>query len=54
MEGLEQLHLAVVTSAHAARRLYESLGFEVYGTAPRALKAGGECWDEELRVFMLG
>ena len=40
LEGLEQLHLAVVTSAHGARRLYESLGFEVYGTAPTRAEGG--------------
>src|SRR4029453_1553916 len=40
LEGLEQLHLAVVTINTTARHLYRSLGFEVYGTAPRALKMG--------------
>src|SRR5215467_6429544 len=40
LSGLEQLHLAVVTTNRAACRLYRSLGFEVYGTTPRALKLG--------------
>jgi ribosomal protein S18 acetylase RimI-like enzyme len=37
IQGLEQILL--VASAHlAARRLYESLGFEIYGVEPRSLK----------------
>ena len=51
--GLEQLLLAVVTTNAAARRLYQSLGFEVYGVQPRALKQGGQYWDEELLVLRL-
>src|SRR5579885_3685308 len=51
--GLEQLLLAVVTTNTAARRLYRSLGFEVYGTQPRALKQGNEYWDEELMILRL-
>jgi RimJ/RimL family protein N-acetyltransferase len=53
IEGLEQLHLAVVTTNQAAYQLYRSLGFEVYGTEPRALKAGEEYWDEYLMVLRL-
>ena len=51
--GLEQLLLAVVTTNTAARRLYRSLGFEVYGTQPRALKEGDQYWDEELMILRL-
>ena len=40
IEDLEQLLLAVVTTNQAAYQLYCSLGFEVYGTEPRALKMG--------------
>jgi ribosomal protein S18 acetylase RimI-like enzyme len=53
MEGLEQLHLAVVTTNRAAFTLYLSLGFEVYGTVPQALKQGGQYWDEYLMVLYL-
>lgn len=53
IEGLEQLHLAVVTTNQVAYQLYRSLGFEVYGTEPRALKSGGEYWDEYLMVLHL-
>ena len=51
LAGLEQLHLAVVTTNRAACHLYRSLGFEVYGTTPRALKLGGQYWDEDLMVL---
>ena len=52
LEGLEQLTLAVVTTNQAAVRLYLSLGFEIYGTAPRALKQHGQYWDEHLMVLI--
>ncbi len=51
--GLEQLLLSVVTSNAAARRLYRSLGFEVYGLEPRALKHCDQYWDEELMILRL-
>jgi ribosomal protein S18 acetylase RimI-like enzyme len=50
---LEQLHLAVVTTNRAACYLYRSLGFEVYGTTPRALKLGEQYWDEDLMVLFV-
>jgi len=53
LSGLEQLHLAVVTTNRAACRLYRSLGFEVYGTTPRALKLGEQYWDEDLMVLYI-
>src|SRR5690348_5416083 len=53
IQGLEQLHLAVVTTNQVAYQLYRSLGFEVYGTEPKALKSGGEYWDEYLMVLYL-
>ena len=49
--GLEQVALGVSTTNVAAKRLYESLGFEVYGRENRALKIGGEYVDEELMVL---
>lgn len=53
MAGLEQLHLAVVTTNAAAVSLYQSLGFAVYGTTPRSLKQGERYWDEQLMVLHL-
>jgi ribosomal protein S18 acetylase RimI-like enzyme len=53
-QRLEQLHLAVVTTALPARNLYRSLGFQTYGLAPRTLKFGEHYWDEELMMLDLG
>lgn len=53
MPGIEQLLLAVVTTNTAARQLYHSLGFEVYGLEARALKQGNQYWDEELMILRL-
>jgi ribosomal protein S18 acetylase RimI-like enzyme len=51
--GLEQLILAVVTTNQPARLLYRSLGFQVYGTQLRTLKAGESYWDEDLMILYL-
>jgi len=51
--GLEQLLLAVATTNAAARQLYLSLGFEVYGVLPHALKQDDQYWDEELMILRL-
>jgi RimJ/RimL family protein N-acetyltransferase len=51
--GMEQLTLAVALPQLAARRLYESLRFEVYGTERRALKVGFEYVDEHLMMLRL-
>jgi ribosomal protein S18 acetylase RimI-like enzyme len=52
--GLVQLQLAVVTSNAAARDLYLSLGFVVYGVEPRALRLGEDQYrDEELMILRL-
>jgi ribosomal protein S18 acetylase RimI-like enzyme len=53
LPGLEQLHLSVVTLKTTARNLYLSLGFEVYGTEPRALKVENQYLDENLMVLRL-
>jgi ribosomal protein S18 acetylase RimI-like enzyme len=53
LPGLEQLHLMVVTTNEAARALYRSMGFEVYGTVCQAFKLGEQYWDEELMVLRL-
>lgn len=50
---LEQILLAVATVQSAARQLYSSLGFTVYGTEPRALKVGQEYVDEEYMVLWM-
>jgi ribosomal protein S18 acetylase RimI-like enzyme len=51
--GLEQVALGVSIGNIAAKRLYESLGFEIYGCEARALKIGDSYVDEELMVLYL-
>jgi ribosomal protein S18 acetylase RimI-like enzyme len=45
-----QVHCRVVTSNVPALKLYESNGFEIYGTEPRSLKVGPTFYDEHLMV----
>lgn len=53
--GVEQVKLAVSADNTAARKLYASLGFRIYGTEPRALKLSADTYlDEELMILMLG
>lgn len=51
--GLEQVSLSVSAPQEAARRLYNALGFEVYGYERRALKVDDTYVDEEHRVLWL-
>ena len=51
--GLEQLFLSVSVSQTAARHLYTSLGFEVFGYEQHALKIGETYINEEHRVCWL-
>ena len=53
MPELEQLFLAVAAGQNPAKRLYESLGFEVYGREPHAIKLDREYVDEDLMVLRL-
>ena len=45
-----QIHLSVVSENAAARQLYLSAGFRVYGLDPRALKVENRYLDEDLMV----
>lgn len=53
VDGLELLHLAVATDNLPARRLYESLGFVVWGLERHALKIGDAYVDEAHMVLWL-
>jgi RimJ/RimL family protein N-acetyltransferase len=53
LEGIEQVYLTVVTSNEPAKRLYSSLGFEVFGTEKRALKFDNTYFDEDHMVLFL-
>ena len=50
---VEQLRLGVVDTNHAAIRLYQRHGFEIYGTEKRALKTEDGYFDELLMVRFL-
>lgn len=50
---VEQLMLDVVVGNDAAKKLYESLGFQTYGVQERSLKHNGQYWDEEHMVLFL-
>jgi ribosomal protein S18 acetylase RimI-like enzyme len=47
LPGLCCILLTVANTQVAARRLYESLGFRVFGTEPRSLKLGDRYIDED-------
>ncbi|MFC4638729.1 GNAT family N-acetyltransferase [Deinococcus hohokamensis] len=44
--GVSSLHLAVMETQHAARRLYERHGFAVWGTQPDAVRRDGQVLSE--------
>ena len=52
-EGIVQVHLIVSARTPVARKLYESLGFRVWGTEPRALRIMGELVDDEHMIKIL-
>jgi ribosomal protein S18 acetylase RimI-like enzyme len=52
--SLEQILLAVASGQEGARRLYRKLGFETYGTEPRALKVASEYMDFDHMILKIG
>jgi ribosomal protein S18 acetylase RimI-like enzyme len=50
---VEQLMLAVAVGQNPAKRVYESLGFQVYGREPQAIKLAQSYVDEDLMVLRL-
>ena len=50
-DGLEQINLSVVAENSSAKKLYKSLGFEVYGVERNALKFNGQYFNEDLMVL---
>jgi hypothetical protein len=54
IEGIEQIVLAVATSATTAIALYQSLGFRSFGTERRALKIGERYVGFEHMVLEVG
>ena len=54
MPGIRRLNLTVVTQQTAAIRLYESLGFRIYGTEQETFSRAGQLYDEHLMTLALG
>ncbi len=50
---IKQINLAVTTTQASAQRLYDTLGFKVYGIEKQALQVNGQYLDEEHRVLIL-
>ncbi|MEK5233102.1 GNAT family N-acetyltransferase [Lysinibacillus sp. FSL K6-0232] len=53
LDGIEQINLTVVSSNLSAKRLYASLGFELFGTERKALKITQQYFDEDYMVLFL-
>ncbi len=53
LAGLEQILLTVGDQQTAAKKLYASLGFTVFGREPAALKIGDVAVDEDLMLYAL-
>ncbi|UQZ86830.1 Putative phosphinothricin acetyltransferase YwnH [Paenibacillus konkukensis] len=53
LEGLRQILLGVTASNTAARKLYDRMGFTVYGVEPAALQYNDMYYDMELMVLHL-
>lgn len=51
--GVEQITLCVTVDNQAAQKTYRKLGFERFGTAPKAILYDGHYYDEDLMVRFL-
>ncbi|BFT72233.1 GNAT family N-acetyltransferase [Paenibacillus sp. P36] len=50
---MEQINLIVLSENVIAKKLYKSLGFEIYGVEHKALKYNGQYFDEDLMVLYI-
>lgn len=53
VKGLRFVTLSVVTTNTPAKNLYESLGFEIWGTEPEVLYVEGTYYDEHHMILRL-
>ncbi|PLS15391.1 GNAT family N-acetyltransferase [Bacillus sp. M6-12] len=53
LNGMEQINLTVNCNNEAAKNLYLSAGFTIFGTEKRAMKDGDIYWDEDYMVLNL-
>jgi RimJ/RimL family protein N-acetyltransferase len=51
--SIRRVNLTVVTRQEAAFRLYQSLGFRVYGTEAETFSCDGEFYDEYLMTLAM-
>jgi RimJ/RimL family protein N-acetyltransferase len=51
--GIRRVNLTVVTQQSAAIRLYQSFGFQIYGTEPETFSRDGKFYDEHLMTLEL-
>jgi ribosomal protein S18 acetylase RimI-like enzyme len=49
----EQIKLSVESENIAALRLYEAMGFKIFGEEPRALKVDGKYFNETHMILLL-
>jgi ribosomal protein S18 acetylase RimI-like enzyme len=52
-KGVEQLELDVVTENERAIALYQSLGFQIYGTKKHALKYSDQTYADEYYMILM-
>jgi RimJ/RimL family protein N-acetyltransferase len=53
ISGIRRVNLTVVTLQEAAIRLYQSIGFSIYGTEPETFSRSGCFYDEHLMTLEL-
>lgn len=53
IDGVEQINLSVISENGTAKKLYKSIGFEVFGVEHNALKYNGMYYNEDHMVYML-
>ena len=53
LRNLEQVLLGVTSGNASALSLYQSLGFQIYGTEPKATQLEGKYLDDHLMVLFL-
>lgn len=51
--NVDQILLSVVVTRTEAKELYAKMGFKKWGTEPRAVRIGGEYFDEEYMTLFL-
>jgi ribosomal protein S18 acetylase RimI-like enzyme len=51
LPGVRRINLSVVTDQEPAIRLYQSLGFHIYGTEPETFSRAGRFFDEHLMTL---